>query len=404
MRHTLLSNLAPSLSFHQQKALFVQVIQMNGRELENFLEKEIEKNPLLQYQNSPSLPGDTKDLVYRPSIYTSLLEQIRLLFSTTKEKKIAKYIVGNLDAWGFLDLSPQEIARATNSSEKMVENVLSLIQSSVEPKGIASKNYQQYLLGKLPVDCLLYNIIEKDFSLLLSGKLSQIQKKYRVTTAKMEALFSELKKIMPTPISSQSKGNYHVEPDIYFFKEKKWTFKLKECFSNLSWDPKYHSLRGANKEEKKVISSYKAKGKWLMQALHQRKECLEKIATYLLKNQSSFFQEDEKISPLSQKKIAEDLSLHISTISRIFSSKYADLEGRIVPLSIFLSHDVNNFSSVEIKKKIKEICRNFPNYSDEKIRQHLAAENIQIARRTVAKYRKELSLSKRNIRSLLSNL
>lgn len=344
-----------------------------------------------------------------------LLWQIRLLKISEKEMKTCELIVGYIDVMGYLTVPIQDIVDDSAISAAELENALQIIQS-LDPSGVGARDITECLLlqlrtkGNYP---LAERIIVDFLGEMRLRKFEDISKKLKIPVAKVKEALSVISNLEPYPGRQFYSGEIkYIIPDV-LIEEKEDEF---EVVPNHSFIPKlrvntyFENLmrrRSSDKRIKGFVTEKVQRAKSFIHWIEQRESTLVRVTKAILEEQMDFFKNGPKyLKPLVLKDIAEKLDLHESTISRITSSKYAQTPFGVFQLKYFFSNTIpaygsREYSSTSIKEMIKDIVENEKskrNLSDQKIAELLSQRGIKIARRTVAKYRKELNILPSNLR------
>lgn len=404
------SSLEEAESINLEKDNF-EVLQKLGEEFgEAFLEqtgfvsKKTEEEEKKYNHQTASIQGST-------SFFSFLLQQAKEVFDTKKELHLAEVLIGNLDKQGFFTGSIEELALLENCEEEELEEILKEIQT-FEPYGVGARSFQESLLIQLSClkkqSSLAYEIIEKHFDDLLHNRIPNIAKKLKHPLEKiMEAVEKDIAKLdfHPGNYLSQEKTAYII-PDLFFIKEGS-SLRVEineEEIPLLRINSKYLKMLEddeVDQDTKEYIIQKIASGKWLLQNLHHRNSTLRKIADLLIEHQRDYLLDDEgKLAPLTMKLMAQQLELHESTIARAVANKYVSCIKGLIPLrsfftNAFLTSEGEDISSRTVKDLLKEIIETEDKtrpLSDQTLSKQLQDQGIPCARRTVAKYRKELSI------------
>ena len=391
-----------------QNALYV--LQMPLFELSKWLEKEIERNPVLEitwkayFSDFPQVP-------HRDSLYQYLEKQIPLYYHHQAEKTTALYIAGNLNEKGFLTLSEEEICHALKIHPDFYRRVIKIFYQ-IEPIGLGTKGVRHSLLIQLSIlekkNSLLYQIIAHDFEALLKKNFSYLAKKFKISFNMIKNLIQkELRNLhlFPAQIFSQENPSIII-PDIIIEKEEKqWKIKTNETYlplfhihtNYLNYLSKPSPL---TKQEYRFIASYISAGKKLQNIVERRKKILLSIGSYLLKKQKIFIEGIENYPiPMTQREMAKALHLSESTITRALSQKYLLCPRGLFSLNQFFSRALLSKSGKISSKKVKTVIQTLIEkenkhtpLSDLQLFQALSHQEIFCARRTITKYRQELNI------------
>ncbi len=391
-----------------QNAFFV--LQMPLFELSKWLEKEIEKNPLLEITlNTP--PSEPFQIPYRESLYQYLERQVSLHYSHRSEKNVALYIAGNLNEKGFLTLSEKEICQALKINSDFYRRLIKIFHH-IEPIGLGAKDVRHSLLIQLSIlgkkKSLLYQIISNDFEAILNNHYLYIAKKFKVSLNTIKQLIqTELRSLNPFPAQAFGQANTQIIiPDMIIDQEEDhWKIEVNDAHLpsfhfHLNYLNYLSKPMALTKQEYQFIVSHVSKGKWLQQIIERRKKILFSIGSYLLKKQQMFIEgvEDYPL-PMTQREIAKSLHLSESTITRALHQKYVFCPRGIVSLDQFFSSALQSKSGRISSKKVKALLqmliekenKNAP-FSDLELSHTLSKQGIACARRTVTKYRQELNI------------
>ncbi|KGO35380.1 MAG: RNA polymerase factor sigma-54 [Desulfoprunum sp.] len=327
------------------------------------------------------------------------------------EWDIALYIIGNLNRYGFLEVDLDEIMSQTESTHDEAEYILEVIQD-LDPPGIAARNVTESLLLQLErlgmADSLAAEIVRDHLPLLETRNYKALMratghKKSEITKA-IEYIIKQLTPYPGLPYAEEN-TNYIV-PDVYVRKiDGEYIIRLNDDdLPQLKLSSHYQELlndKGLQKESRHYIHDKLKNAEWFIKSIHQRQRTIYKVMESLLKFQYEFFEHGPgHLKPLILRDVAEDIDMHESTISRVTSNKYVHTPQGIYELKYFFSTAIPRnggeaLASESIRntilKMIQEEDRIKP-LSDNDIAEILAKQNIQIARRTVAKYREQLKI------------
>ncbi|MBW2621598.1 MAG: RNA polymerase factor sigma-54 [Deltaproteobacteria bacterium] len=349
------------------------------------------------------------------SAKTSLTEHLawqwRLGKSTPAEDHIANQIIGNLDGDGYLKADLEEIAQLEEVSVEEAERVLHRIQE-LDPVGVAARDLRETLLIQLEHMGLSDSLVTKtvqDFLPELEKK--NYQKIARELKTSKEKIFEAVEIILeldPRPGSS-----YHTEepeiiiPDVYIQKVgDDYAIILNEDGLPRLWVNKYYrevltNQKVVSAEAKEYIKGKLRSAVWLIRSIHQRQRTIYRVSESIVKFQREFLDKGiAYLKPLVLRDVAADVEMHESTISRVTSNKYAHTPQGIFELKFFFNSSINRFNgeslaSESVKERIRRIIAAedpFKPLSDQRIVEILRGSDIDIARRTIAKYREMLGI------------
>ena len=345
----------------------------------------------------------------KPSLEGHLLWQLRLSDLDDEAQQIGEAIIGNLDSRGYLVASIEELQRLTNASPQRIEAVIHRIQR-MDPVGVAARNLQECLLVQLEVlgqdDPILLALVRDHLEDIERKRFKPLARKFKIELEDLRAYLDIIQTLDPLPGAPfSSEATVYVSPDVYVYEcNGEFVIMLnEEGLPRLQLNPQLEALgqdiRGADKE---YIQDKVRSAQWLIKSLHQRQKTLYKVTESIVRFQQDFFRYGvTKLKPLVLKDVAEDIGMHESTVSRITSNKYVATPHGIFELKFFFNSglsldDGSEVGSESIKAIIKQLVSEedpaHP-YSDEKIAAVLKERlNVNIARRTVAKYRAVLGI------------
>lgn len=335
----------------------------------------------------------------------SVLEQLAADLKPD-ERKLAAYILSSLDDNGFLQDPPVYIARATRSAPAVVQHVLDLISHS-DPAGLATSGPREALLVQLDIypenktTILARQILQDAFDLLSRRDNDCIAKKFDTSvSAVRKALAFIHDNLTPYPMSAYwGSGRTPSTPDPNVFHNPDILITrnpvdpdgplIVEIFAAVSgWlrvNPLFKKVQSKNNQEtSEEWSRHLDRASLFVKCLQQRNNTMRQLMEILVREQRKFIiAGDRELIPITRASLAERIGVHESTISRAVANKAIGLpDGRIISLSRFFDR------SLSIRDRIKEIVRNENKpFTDEQIAALLKTEKIQVARRTVAKYR-----------------
>ena len=339
-----------------------------------------------------------------------LIAQLRMSDLDAQGKLIALHIVGNLNRDGYLCAEYEEIAQSCECEVGDVEMVMEFFRT-LDPAGVASRNLQECLLAQLEVmglaSSLESRIVRDHLSKLESRKYEQIAKAEMVDIDRVFTAVKLIQKLEPRPARSFSDETArYIVPDIYVYRDSgEWVVTLNEDgLPKLRVSPYYLQLLKSEGEDSEANRAYlnerlKA-ASWLIKSIHQRQQTIYKVTQSIVKFQSGFLEHGvSQLKPLVLKQVADDIGMHESTVSRVTTNKYVHTPQGVFELKFFFTTGIKSaggdVSSSSVKDKIKNIilAESADNpISDQQIVEMLKKENIEIARRTVAKYREGLNI------------
>ena len=382
----------------QDMKLSMNILEMSSSNLKELIEKEVNKNPMLEIVYSPHSNSHSTDeettspldfISKEKSLFDFLEEQLSYLKLSKKFRDICYYIINNLDDRGYLSISKSDIKKIFKISTKELQEVFNIIYS-LEPHGIGAENLKDCLKIQLTIkdkkDPILFSIIDNYLEDLGDKNFEFIAENLNISADRIKRYLSLIQTLDPIPARGYFVGNKtrYIVPEAkieIIDKTLKVTLneeafpKIKLSSSDISDKTNYQNALN------------------LIKAIEKRYITLEKILNLLIVKQFDFFfLGKEHLKTLTLKDIASELNLHISTISRAIKEKFIETPQGIIEIkSLF----IGSSESIIIKKLIEEFIHDENKYfplSDEKISYLLKNKGFSIARRTVAKYRDELGI------------
>jgi RNA polymerase sigma-54 factor len=354
----------------------------------------------------------------KPTLEGHLHWQLRLSRLTEKQMLIGEAVIGNLSSSGYLQAEIGEVADLARASPEEVEEVLKQIQR-FDPVGVASRTPCECLLVQLGVlrydrDPVLVSLISEHLEDLEAKRYKAILRKFKLTPEDLKEYLDIIQTLDPMPGARFGEGEItYISPDVFVYPlDDDFIIALNdEGLPQLQLSSLYEdSLRIAKESDKEYLQEKMRSASWLIKSLYQRQKTLYKVMESIVKYQNDFFRFGiSQLRPLILKDIADDIAMHESTVSRITSNKYAATPHGIFELKFFFNSalsldDGSAVGSESVKALMKKyIAEEDPRepLSDERIGEMLKDDlKVNIARRTVAKYRTVLNIpssSKRRV-------
>ncbi|GAA0860234.1 RNA polymerase factor sigma-54 [Aliiglaciecola litoralis] len=363
--------------------------------------------------------GETSD-----NIQDHLIWQMRLTHMSELDTAIAVAIIDSIDESGYLTISTEEVLASLDHDDvelDEVECVLKRIQM-FDPIGSGSRSPQECLMVQLnqfaPDTPWLEEaklLITEHADLLSSKDYRTLMRKTRLKEDELREVMRLLQTLNPRPGSALLIGEpEYVIPDVSVMKKNgRWQVELNpDSLPKLNVNQQYAAMsRSAkNSSDSQFIRSHMQEAKWFIKSLESRNDTLLKVANCIVQQQVGFFEHGpEMMKPMVLNDVAEMVDMHESTISRVTTQKYMHTPRGIYELKYFFSSHVatdsgGECSSTAIRALIKKlVAAELPNkpLSDSKIAELLADQGIQVARRTIAKYRESLNIPPSNQRKSL---
>jgi len=410
LENSLSIGLSQKLFLTQKMKLSLKILQMNSKELNEFIEKEQETNILIKVEKrdigTKSSYKDNEYDLYKDlagkeiSFYDHLYSQIGEQTLDQKMRGICEYIVDNIDSRGYLS---HWLRHPYNQLD--FEKGLEIVRN-FEPLGVGGNDLRACLLLQLNSDEIYEKIIIEEYlEDLAYGDKRKIAKDIGISMEKMIEVIKRIKSLNPIP----SNGYYIEErgerliPDVYIkvdgrnidikLNEEAIPRILIEQFEISTQDKKYE----------RYITRCKKRAEFIIGCINQRQETLKRVVEEVVTRQKEFFLNKE-LKPLTLLEVATSLGIHQSTVSRSIKNRSIDIGGKTMTLKNlfakqFKPKNDNGTTDEMTRKQIKNIIykivmtedKDKP-YSDEALVRLLLKDKIKISRRTVAKYREEISI------------
>ena len=405
------------LKLNSQTKLWLNIISIPAIELKEKIEKAIEENPFLEYDiksNHNNL--DINSIIEntasnsKESLFEHLKSQISIVFNNKKDIELAELISTFINENGYLTISPEEIADILNISVKKADEIIKILKT-LEPIGIAAKNISECLSTQLKnkenidknIKNIAINIVENYLNELSKKDYKYISSKMNISEKNILEALKLIQTLEPYPAREFDTTTIkYIVPELFIFKENdKWQVKTNETFIlPLKINKKYSKILKENNFNNDILKEKKLEAQNLISTINERKKSLKRVGEGLLKLQIDFFENGKEfMKPLRLKDLALETNLSESTISRISNGKYLNTVWGTFSIKYFFSKNIKaingELGSRAVKEIIKRIIENSnAKLSDEKIRLILKSEGIEIARRTVAKYRQSMNIIK----------
>jgi RNA polymerase sigma-54 factor len=367
---------------------------------------------------------DTRDLS------DHLREQIALLEVSPRERLLAEEFIGNIDENGWLACPLEEVLDCANDMLKQyaidseldedevpsytlaeAEEMLATVQG-LDPAGVGARNLRECLMLQLRdaglEQSVPYRLVRDCFDELINHRWSEISKRFGISPSDVQKAADEIAKLDPKPglIYSSGSDNYII-PDLIVEKidGRYHTFlndanlprlKLSRAYQEIARDKK--KFEGENKE---FISNKLNSANWMIQAIEQRRQTMLKVMNYIVDRQRDFFEKGVQfLKPLTLREVAEVINMHESTVSRVTNEKFVQTPRGVLPLKYFFSSGLSTTGGedvsargikAQIQKLVEDEDAKHP-LTDQAIVNILKESGVQIARRTVAKYRDQLGV------------
>ncbi len=367
-------------------------------------------------QSETSIEFLEKVPVTRTTLAESLLEQLRFLSLENGQLELAEFLVGSLDDRGWLATPLEVVAQSTGRSSEDCEQALKVIQS-LEPVGIGARDLRECLLIQLHArqeeGTQPWQIIHDHFDHLVNRRFPEIARQLKCTVEAIQAAADVIATLNPRPgLQVSSEDPKYVVPDLLVERvDEEYVvllndrnvprLRISSAYESILRDMRRADKNSSDGKTKEYIQGKLNSARWLIQTIEQRRRTMIKVMNCIIREQREFF--DRGIAflrPLTLQQVARQIDMHESTVSRVCSGKYVQTPRGVFELKFFFSsgletedgEDVSARTAKElIKTLIDEENKKEP-LSDQRIAELLHEKGLRIARRTVAKYREQLSI------------
>lgn len=426
----------------------IKILQLNSIELEQFIQTQLETNPVLEveeiyskedpllsreremkeidwkeyaddYRNSGNDYGTSayqsgeNDFTYEnfvsgtATLQEYLLEQYRLTIWNKHYSKVGEYLIYSLDENGYLNISLEEVAKEFNLGLEEVERVLRGIQT-LDPPGVGARSLQECLLIQLDqkeITCPYTRaVIEHYLEDIAQNRYPQVAKKLNLPVEELQKICDFIRTLEPKPGRAFTSASHsYIVPDVVVKKVgDEYVIIMNEHQGpRLTIREDYRRILAGKDDQEtlKYINDKLNAASWLIRSIEQRRQTIYKVVEKILEKQRGFFEQGKKhLRPMTLKEVAEEIEVHESTVSRATNGKYMETPVGTFELKYFFTsgiegEDGEGVSAESIKSFIKEIiAEEDPKkpLSDNRIAEILSEKGMPISRRTVAKYREDL--------------
>ncbi len=349
-----------------------------------------------------------------PTLQDHLYLQMRLSLSDPKDIDVGEFLIGNINDRGYLNISLDEVQKVSGYSEQETERILQVIQS-LDPPGVGARDLQECLLIQLDQRGQRTPVLEKIINFFLddlaNGNLLKISTSLGITVQEVQHQTDLIKTLDPIPGRnfSRSGENRYIKPDVVIKKiNDEYVILVNDiAVPRLMINSRYQILLN-NKQSHcdpgtvQFVQNKMKSALWLIRSIEQRRLTLYRVVNCIVDYQREFLDNGIKsLKPLNLKQIAETAEIHESTVSRAIANKYIQTPQGLFDLKFFFTSGVENVAAGEmvaaesIKQVMKELISSedpYQPYSDQQLCDTLQSRGVDIARRTVAKYRNEIGI------------
>jgi len=360
---------------------------------------------------SEDLPGYEQMLSTEVTLRDHLLEQLGMDMQDLADRMIGAYLIDLLDDAGYLTADLEDVARALDCSVAQVENVLGHLQQ-FDPPGLFARDLKECLALQLAdrdrLDPAMAAFID-NLDLVARRDFKGLARACGVDQEDVADMMAEIKTLNPKPaLAFDGEVAQPVIPDVLMRAKPAggWHIELNpDTLPRVLVNNQYYaeiSGRGASKSDRQYIAEQYQSANWLVKSLHQRATTILKVAKEIVRQQDAFFAKGvQHLRPLVLRDIADVIDMHESTVSRVTANKYIASPRGIFELKYFFTSAISSadggdaLSAEAVKHKIRVLIEAEPPLailSDDKIVEILRADGVDIARRTVAKYREAMGI------------
>ena len=347
------------------------------------------------------------------SPHDALYDQFILLDPGETERTIGRHIIYNLERGGLLPYSLEEILETPELRGRFsledAERALTSVQR-LEPRGIAARTLQEALLLQLDAEDpdyeLKQRVIRDHLIDINKNKRPKVARELGITIQELNQLIEQIAQLDPRPGAQLgSDRNAYVHPDVVVeWVEGRYEIRLEDSFfPRIRVNPQYREMLSGTDDPKvrEYVRKKLESAKWLVDAIQQRQNTLYRVCEEIFKVQHEYLDIGKShLKPLKMQEIADRVGIHVSTVSRAIADKWVQTPRGIAPLKFFFTGgaetaDGETLSRLTVKQKVRDIIeaedKKNP-LSDEQVAEMLKDQGLDIARRTVTKYRKALQI------------
>ena len=432
----------------------IMVLQLSAMDLAQYVEHAMLENPLLEvteeeHEETPSSKEEKDDfaeewcdylaecgqiersfeqaagyeekehyslehfVAQAPSLHDHLSFQLRLALSDPEDVEIGEFLIGNINDRGYLNISLEEVQKVSGYEMQEIERILHVIQS-FDPSGVGARDLQECLLIQLDQGGQCTPVLEKIIHCFLddlaNGNLLKIATSMGITVQEVQHQADIIKSLDPIPARNFSRPgeNRYITPDVVVEKvNDEYVILVNDIavprlMINRNYQLMIKKKTSCDQGTVEFIENKMKSALWLIRSIEQRRLTLYRVVQCIIDYQWDFLEKGIKhLKPLNLKQIADMAELHESTVSRATANKYIQTPQGLFEIKFFFSSGVENVAAGKmvaaesIKQVLKEMITDedpYDPYSDQQLCELLQAKGINIARRTIAKYRKEISI------------
>lgn len=384
----------------------IEILQMSAAELKETIEREHLENPTLELEYFDEPPAfDAEKIFEPPDTSTTTLEEFltaqAIFVFDARELSAAKFLIGALDANGYLTISIADAAQILQVAENFLLEILRRVQE-LEPAGIGARNLAECL--KLQAERkgiysgLVAAIIERHLEKIAEHKIKNIARAENSSVEEIRRAIEIIRTLNPKPGSAYGGGvTKFIVPDVRI-TEGGEIFLNGASFPRVKISEDYSDLKDLDAETKNYLAQHLNSARQLLRNIRQREKTLLRVVEAIVRRQGEFLRRGwHFLKPMTMRELAEELNLHESTISRAVANKFAQVPFGVVELRKIFSASLatEDVTAAKVKALIGELIKSENPQrplSDKALAEILSARGISIARRTVMKYREQLGI------------
>ena len=378
-----------------------------GREFQDYLDPGYKTQEFEYKEDTPSFD---QFLSSSESLIDHLEWQLHLQQIDEQTERAGECLIGNLDEYGRLAYAIEEVAEMCGLPEHVVEKARQVVMR-MDPVGCGARDIRECLVVQLEVngegDSLASRLVSDHLEDMQPHRLQHLSKKTGVSVEELDEEIAKVRVLNPYPGKEYtSEAPIYVSPEVYIEKvEGEYVIYFSDNGSpRLRISHTYQSLLGkqdTNKETKDFIKGKVRSAVDLLRNIEHRRQTIYRVVECIVKRQIAFLDHGvEHIKPMMLKDVAEDIGMHLSTVSRVVNRKYAHTPQGVIELRRFFSEGMLNEDGEEVstrilKLKIKRMIEDEDSkkpLTDDKIAKILGRGGVKLSRRTVAKYRDQMNI------------
>ncbi|MBF0281247.1 MAG: RNA polymerase factor sigma-54 [Zetaproteobacteria bacterium] len=442
LQNNLTQKLGQRLALTPQLTQSLKLLAMNSLDLETYLDACLESNPLLESEGKEDfdersfedmvedewreeggderwesmysasmregLPDPDQQWKDEQTLGESLHEQVNQQPMTDHDREVAHVIIDSLDDDGYFRVPVAQMANETGVSVAQVTHVLESVVQQLEPAGIGARDLLECLMLQLPELDDATRLVRRlllQFSEYLIEHDEDLAARVGCSVAEIAQVRARIRRLDPFPGHGlHGLNNIYIKPEIIFKQNRDRTIEVEvpqSGWKGLKMNDAYAKQKWSG-DDRTFMDAAKQEAKWLLSALEQRSDTLMRVGLCLAARQKSFLEHGILgLKPLTLQDVAQEVGLHESTISRVTNGKYAQTPLGLIEMRCFFSAGLptrggGTISVFRVQQRIQALIQGESSakpIADQAIAERLQAEGIEIARRTVAKYREQLGIA-----------